>query len=206
MIKHAFLAYYFDFHGTLCDQLFWESMEAENRAKIDDFLFSRNKHLVKKWMKGQLSYLEISSIISEGTSIPKELIISTLKHDCRNMHFAPRLRSNILRLRETAKISLITGNMDCFSMFAMERLRLHELFDDVIVSADFGVLKTDLGGVLFEIAEARLGVPLSDSCLIDDDVKTGVSFSQLGGFYLRVRNPDDTLSYTDSLMKRNAEN
>ncbi|MEQ8543093.1 MAG: hypothetical protein RIB53_03715 [Roseitalea porphyridii] len=175
-------------------------MEKPKRDAVNRFLFVENQNYAKDWMRGQRNYSEIINLVSNGTGISEYEIRDSLIKDCRQMRIDHRIIGNIKAIRGMGRVVLITGNMDCFKLFTVNVLGLHDIFDDVMSSFDFGLLKTDRAGLLFEIAEARLGIPISDSCLIDDDVTTGMLFTQLGGHYIRVRNPEETARYTAGLI------
>ncbi|MFA6132015.1 MAG: HAD family hydrolase [Patescibacteria group bacterium] len=96
------------------------------------------------------------------------------------------LREAIYKLRSSAYVVLVTGNMDCFTRFTVPALKLDEVFDKIVVSSDLGYLKTEKDGESFLAALREFGVPIHDSFLIDDSLNTCNFFAGLGGRAIHV--------------------
>ena len=142
---------FIDWDGTLCWSRFWESLIKSNpkfAQGIDDF-FSSEKETINNWMRGKFNSEEINKIISQRIGLPNEIVWQTFVSDCQKMEIDKEAVSLIKRLREKYLVILVTGNMDCFTRFTVPALRLEEVFDSIVNSADIGYLKTDYNGKIF---------------------------------------------------------
>lgn len=79
------------------------------------------------------------------------------------------------------KIGIVTDNMDIFTQITIPNHQLETLFDIVINSADYGMLKKEDNGKLFDIALAALGENIENSLMIDDSESTIELYKQKGG-------------------------
>jgi FMN phosphatase YigB (HAD superfamily) len=197
MNPNLHLAYFIDFHGTICNDTFWGNVDLHDREVINEFLFKNNIDVVNDWMRGQIRYSDVINLISQETNYPRSFLLNKFVDSCQKMRIPDGIIENLRKLRKHSKLILITTNMDSFKIFTTASLQLYHVFDDVFNSSDFGLLKTDKAGMLFEIAQARHGLLSSSVCLIDDDPNVGNIFLQQGGGgYYRVR----SLKETESLL------
>ncbi len=197
---------FLDWEGTLCWSRFWESLrtgrarEFEWGQKIEEFLFSKDKTLINNWMRGRVNSEQINDFLSEKLQIKKEKLWEVFVNDCRKMQLDYQLRIKIKQLRTRAYVILMTGNMDCFTRYTVPALRLENLFDQIVNSSNVGYLKTERGGESFLEYLRTFNVPIVNTFLVDDSVKTCEFFNSLGGRSYIVRNgKNDTSQFLDDI-------
>lgn len=83
--------------------------------------------------------------------------------------------------RSGKKVGLVTDNMDVFTTITVPSHKLGKLFDVIINSADYGLLKKDDHGKLFEISLEMLKEKFENSLMIDDSEATIKLYEQKGG-------------------------
>ncbi len=79
------------------------------------------------------------------------------------------------------KIGIVTDNMDVFTEITVPNHHLNMLFNVIINSADYGMLKRDKDSKLFDIALTALGEKIENSLMIDDSKSTIELYKKKGG-------------------------
>ena len=195
---------FIDWDGTLCWSRFWESLLKSDLkfAEVVNNFFVSDKEIVIDWMKGKLKSEEINKIISEKTGLPLDMIWQTFISDCKKMEVYPEIVIFIKKLRKKYPVVLVTGNMDCFTRFTVPALKLNEMFDYIVNSADVGYLKTDHNGKTFIDCLKRFNIDdISSAYLLEDSLKTCTMFNQLGGTAFKINNKEDTLNCLKNLLE-----
>jgi len=189
----SYQAVLFDFDGVLCKGRFYEKTLLPDHPEVYGWIQRNvfgNKELVQKWMRGQVSSMDINGLIAENTGINHETLGELYRESIRKME----LDSEVKELAESLKLSgrkigLVTDNMDIFTEITVPNHRLNELFDIIVNSADHGVLKKEAEGKLFNIALTALGETIGNSLMIDDSEATIEFYRQKGGSGLIYKNP-----------------
>jgi FMN phosphatase YigB (HAD superfamily) len=194
---------FIDWDGTLCWSRFWESLlksDLKFAAVVNDFFVS-DKKIVIDWMRGKFKSEEINKIISEKTGLPLDMIWQTFVSDCKRMEVDPEIVILIKELRKKYSVILITGNMDCFTRFTVPALRLNEMFDYIVNSADVGYFKTDYNGKIFIDCLKQFNIDdISSAYLLEDSLKTCAMFNQLGGTAIKINDKKDTVNCLKNLL------
>jgi len=160
----------FDFDGVLCKGRFYgESLLCkypEVYGWIQENIF-RDKDLVGKWMRGTVNSDDINKIVSENTGMNFDVLEELYEESIRKM----KPEEGVLSLAELlknsgAKIGIVTDNMDVFSQITVRNHNLANIFDMIINSADYGILKRDDDGRLFDIALDGLEEKIEHSLMI----------------------------------------
>lgn len=191
---------FIDWDGTLCYDRFWKDLRDDTSPyreigkKIDEFLFVKNKRLVRGWMKGKYSSEEINTLLSKELDIPYKFLWESFVRGARNMRMNPEAGREIKELRKYAHVCLITGNMDSFSRFTVKSQRLSDYFDIIINSYERRRLKTEYRGREFKHIANSLGIDLKDTFLIEDSLKSCQTFKELGGTSFQVHDEMDTVN------------
>ncbi|MEK7071966.1 MAG: HAD family hydrolase [Patescibacteria group bacterium] len=175
----------FDFDGVLCKGRFYEKTLLPNHPEVYNWIqknIFRNKEMVHNWMRNQITSVEINELIAENTGIEYKLLNELYEESIRRME----LEKEIIYLSESLKLSgnkigIVTDNMDIFSKITVPNHQLDTLFDVIINSADYGLLKKDENGKLFDIALTFLGEKIENSLMIDDSEKTIELYQRKGG-------------------------
>jgi len=167
---------YIDFHGTLCQDIFWRSAEKPVQEKIRSFLFGPDRTLLDEWMLGKHSSESVNRMLAEHSSTDFETLWKVFEEDCKTMHVSPASLKKITQLRKHFKTILLTDNMDCFERFTIPAISLDRAFDQIIDSSKTGRFKKEaIPLLLADPATAK------DSFLIDDSRATCDLFEKHGG-------------------------
>jgi len=110
-----------------------------------------------------------------------------LLEDCRQAPVEPGMDKLLVAMRESAYVSVASDNMDCFAE-AMPLVFSGRLaIDDLIVSADVGVLKTEDPDKFFGPTLLKFGLGPNAAILIDDSSDTCEAFREWGGCAIYFR-------------------
>lgn len=162
-----------DFDGTLCHDRFWKSLEPLYKEKIQQYLFIKNKELVRDWMKGNYSSEEINKLLAEELNLKYQYLWNIFVSDCKNMVVSKFELEKIKSLSTTYYTILLTDNMDCFDRFTVPSLGLKRYFDEIISSHNLKKSKIDI------ISQYKEKIP--KSILIDNSPNVCKTFKELGG-------------------------
>lgn len=187
-----------DFHGTICHDPFWRSLDSDGFGRVQQTVFEADPFLVNDWMRGKYSSEQINELVAERTGLPYDRLWQTFVRDCKSMHIAPDLLTQITALRKAYSVILISDNMDCFDRFTVPALHLDTVFDGIVNSFSEGRLKTDGGGANFM---RHLTGEISDAVLIDDSNTTCWAFDRLGGNARHVTHETPAIKHLINLGK-----
>lgn len=177
----------FDFDGVLCHDRFYGERVKTQYPEVHDWIqeniFGDNDKLVKDWMRGKINAVKINQIIAEHTGINYEKLYKLFVESVRKMKVDERIIDVVQELKQDGRtLGIVTDNMDVFTEITASNHNLNELFDTIVNSADYGYLKKDENGKLFDIAMAAVGENnFSRTLLIDDSVSTIELYRQRGG-------------------------
>ena len=94
------------------------------------------------------------------------------------------------------KIAIATNNMDIFSSITMPYHKLNETFNVIVNSADYGLLKADQDGKIFDIVMKKIGInDFKSVLLIDDSLKVKLLFEAKGGNVFTYDNFKDFIEW-----------
>ncbi len=162
----------FDFDGVLCrDRFYTRTLFPEHKSVLDwiEVNIFGNTPLVEQWMRGEMSSEEINRIIAEACAIEFELLHEKFLESVRCMQLDIQVKKIVQRLKtQGVTVGLVTNNMDVFSDITVANHKLDKLFHVIVNSSDYGMLKKDDTGKLFDIALEKLGFDIQDSLVVDD--------------------------------------
>lgn len=107
----------------------------------------------------------------ENISEIEEDYLNTIEIDDNFYEIADFLKKDYL-------LALLSNDVSEWSQYLREKYRLNELFDEVVISGDHGILKPDIK--MFEHILKRLCVSASDCYFIDDREKNLKVAAQMG--------------------------
>ncbi len=175
----------FDFDGVLCHDKFYHSELKDSFPNIVDWIQREifgNRELVDSWMRGILKSNDINRVIATNCGIDFALLDKMFRNSVRRMLLDVDLLTLILELKKVGyPLCLVTDNMDIFSEITITNLRLNKIFDVIVNSADYGFLKKERGGALFDIALTQISCPIQETILIDDSLSTIEMYANKGG-------------------------
>lgn len=186
----------FDFDGVLCKDHFYTNLISQYPEVYDyiqDTIFWGSNDLCHRWMKNELTMQDINKYISENTDINYEILVDYFEQSIKEMKIDLRL-INLAKIfkKQGKKIAIVTNNMDVFSQITVPHNGFDILFDVVINSADYALLKQEQDGKLFDIALKQIWIPDFGSCLlIDDSAKVRTVFESRGGDTFAYSNFED---------------
>lgn len=125
---------------------------------------------------------DINKYISDQTHIDYETLATYFEQSIKEMQIDSRLLSLAKECKSQGKkIAIVSDNMDAFSLITVSHNGLDRLFDVVVNSADYGVLKQEQEGKLFDITLDQIWISDCASCLlIDDSAKARMAFEERG--------------------------
>jgi len=182
---NKFQAVLFDFDGVLCHDHFYDKTFLAERpevcAWVNTHIFN-DAELTRKWMRGQMSSIEINEFVADGTGIDFSVVQKKFEDSIRLM----RLDERVVQLAERLMLSgiktgIVTDNMDVFSSITVPDKNLDELFNVILNSSDHGLLKQDDNGKVFDVALEALDVKIENALHIDDSPKNIELFKNKGG-------------------------
>lgn len=176
----------FDFDGVLCHDHFYEPLLVKDvrvHTWIQDNIFlNKDKSMVFDWMKGRMSSQDVNRHIARQAGFDEEELCLLFEEGVWNMKIDQEMLSLARSLKDTGhKIGIVTDNMDIFSAITVPNYNLGKLFDIIINSADYGKLKNEEEGTLYEEALMAIGSSFEESFLIDDNVGSIKTFAKRGG-------------------------
>lgn len=179
-------AIFFDFDGVLCTDRFYTTLYPdfpEVLKFIDEAVFGGVNNYSDRWMRGELSHNEMNRIIADATGIScgklSELFVQSVKQMTVNpelIRFAISCRTKGIRT------AIVTDNMDIFNEITVPEKCLAEVFPVIVNSCDYGILKLEEDGRLFDITLEKAGLKsFKDVWLIDNSPQACAAFISKGG-------------------------
>jgi FMN phosphatase YigB (HAD superfamily) len=182
----AYKTIIFDFDGVLCRDYFYTNLKA-SYPEVSDFIntkiFVKGGDVSDKWMRGEFAADDVNKIISDNTGINFDELSNLFIESV----YAMKIDNRLLDLAKTVvlegkKVALVTNNMDVFNEITIKNYNLDKIFPVIVNSCDYGIMKHDENGRLFDIAMEKLGVLNYDGALlIDDSSKARTAFESKGG-------------------------
>ncbi len=159
-------------------------------------------------MEGRLSTEYILEQIKTGTGISKDFLQEELIKSCENMKFAfSGLDKLVLNLRRNGiKCVVATDNMDTFRKYTIPGMKLHDIFDDFLISCELGVLKFDIdkerGKILFfDTFLSKENKNYNQVILLDDHTDSGFYASK--GFQIfQIFEPQELKNFLNLIIKK----
>lgn len=189
----------FDFDGVLCKGRFYEKTLLPDYPEIYDWIqinIFGNKDLVQDWMRNRVHSIDINELIAKNTGIENEFLNQVYEESIRRMELEKEVRSMAESLKLSGKkIGIVTDNMDVFTKITIPNHRFDKSFDVVVNSADYGMLKKENGGKLFDTALTVLGEEIGNSLMIDDSEATIELYRQKGGDGFVYKSPAELKSF-----------
>ncbi len=185
---------------------FWSQLENKNHKYnnyypiIQDWLFKKNKNLIPKWMRGELTYEQVCKYLANDNNLNYGIVRSSLEESCKNMAFGStkiiELTQNIKK--QKIKVVIATDNMDTFRKFTIPSLSLNNIFDDFLISCELGILKYDTMNNQIPFFDSYLkknNLSYGDALLLDDSKDSSGVYHKLGFEIKLVKNSTDLLNY-----------
>lgn len=201
---------FFDWYETLSFSKMWGQLEIENPPlfdKIQYHIFKKNPQLTLEWMRGQTTFLNIIYLLLDH-GIPREITqIEFIRGMAATQFASPFFISALTSLKEKGyKIAIATDHFDIFGSYMYPYLKLDELFDGYICSAEEGYLKQDedkTGKHPFFLNYFRKHhLTYKDCILIDNSKKITDIYKNLGMETYHTPETKDVVSVIDHLKNR----
>jgi FMN phosphatase YigB (HAD superfamily) len=154
-----------------------------------------NKYLVKSWMTNEISYEEVSLILSNRLNIGKEYFNEILIQSIKDFEWNWELINLYQKYRQQGiKVIMTTDNMDVFSKIAIPYNNFNKYFDRIINSADIKLLKRENNYQFFgDISKEFKLNP--DEILIVDDNKTIIEETKKIGYKTYLYNIETCINF-----------
>jgi len=188
---------FLDFHGTICHDPFWRSLDSVSFRQVQHSLFEANASFVDDWMRGKYTAEEINELVAKWTGLAFDHLWQAFVQDCESMHVDPEILAEIQSLQNRYRVVLITDNMDSFDRFTVPALGLDAVFDVIVNSFNEGVLKNDRDGITF--TNQTKGKISKEDALVDDSTSCCKTFEDLGGTSFIVNDQNQTINHLKNL-------
>jgi FMN phosphatase YigB (HAD superfamily) len=179
-----------DWHGVLCDAVFWQSITRSDRHQrrrhLDDAVsgfFGKRFEDALGWMRGEIDAWSVVSMLGrwDDRRCKEDFLFRRLHEDCRRMRPRDDLLHALAGLPPLTLIVIATDNMDCFSASLPAIRALRGRFHAVLCSSDLGVLKAEDPSRFFGELLTQNGLTPDRALLIDDSALNCREFERFGG-------------------------
>ncbi|MBN2581989.1 MAG: hypothetical protein JXL80_02900 [Planctomycetes bacterium] len=189
----------FDFHLTLCSELFFTALGESAMAGVQQFLFGHDQALADRWMLGEATASQVAQYLSERIGLAASEIEAGLRQGCREFVLNEAVWGFARSAHAAGKrTALVTVNADVFSEEIAPSHGLDRVFDIIVNSADHGTTdKRRLWPVAFEALGDAIGY--AGSFLIEDGEQSPSQFIEAGGKAYQYR---DDAAFTAWIRER----
>ena len=193
-----------DWYGTLSDQFLWHSFkegspkERHVREEIMRLFFKKPNEIREAWQRGEMTSEALVDDIAKTLQEDHRLLWYRFEDDLKTTRFSDvGLLDALHALRTYACVVLATDSGDSFHGI-VERLRLREMFDDILTSADRGATKQDVRAFFANYQEP---FEHGHAFLIDDKSSVCDAFSRAGGSVFLVGRDGSTRQGLSEALK-----
>lgn len=199
MKKKQIKAIISDFDGVLCRDYFYHTLESKRPELyeiINTKLFRENKPLIKSWMRNELSSEDINKFLADLTSEPINLFSTELNSSVQNMKLNQKLVNFVKKAKKKGiRTAVLTDNMDVFRDVFVPTHQLDKIFEIIVSSHEYGILKGDDNGKLLDLTRELLGLEFENILILDDWPKIEeFAMQKNSNFYLYNRETEDNFS------------
>lgn len=203
---------FLDWYNTLSTSKFWGHWEDGSHShfkefdKIQSSFFGRVKPMIDPWMRGLYTSEEIVREIANDTDIPYELLFNELILSCQSMTFvSDELPQIINEMRKKGlKVVVATDNMDSFTRWTVDGMKLNLMFDGVLSSYHIKSLKKDFddrgNNLFFQDYLFENGIKPEESILFDDSEDKEDRIKKFGITYQRITSSEDFLFHLKTFI------
>jgi HAD superfamily hydrolase (TIGR01509 family) len=163
----------FDIAGVISPGALMGWVKAHNNDSNN--MLTRFREQSYKWDLGKIDEEEFKRIISEITGVPEEEIWGQI-YETSTPNF--ELVNLIKRLKNKYKIVLFSDNYAPYLLRQIDHQGVRELFDDILISSDYGVTKSDER--FFKIMLKEINHKPDEIIFVDDTLKNIQVAEQLG--------------------------
>lgn len=146
----------FDFFGVLCSEEHWQLLKSEVSTPGKFGELARSVHL------GEMSWQKFVEKVAAETGQTPDKVQELYASEKINLPLA----SYIEKLHQRYKTALLSNASGGFLKPLLKRSGLANLFDEIIISSEVGIIKPDPR--IYEYAVERLGVSVSQTVFVDD--------------------------------------
>lgn len=177
----------FDFHNTLSNSLFYiglaeEHPEISKALSKDIFANKENAEILKQWMKGSCTYKEFHEKVAKKINCDPKILDKYLENGIKKMSLNEDLVKFAKKIKtKGVKVVVFTDNMDPFNEMVVPHFQLNEIFDNIISSWDYRILKDENNGEFIDIILKEMGIEIEKTLLIDDSTSIYEIIKNKGG-------------------------
>jgi len=194
---------FIDWYITLSHSHYWEHLRTTDPESFTLFSgwLTSNMDEFSVWMRGHHTTSRIAEMIAIETNRPAKFVQSELEISCYDLKVdIPDIIHELQRLRASGcRVVLATDNIIDFSNITIDSQNLRNVFDDILNSAELGVLKSDVGGGFFDSYLSANNQTATECMLIDDSLAVSEGIEGTGLEQRRVRDSAETLALLRTL-------
>ena len=176
----------FDFFGVICSEVapmwFGEYFNEEESKKLKDFYF-------KSFDLGQTKEEDLMNDLASIANTTSDQVNIEFQ---RLIKIDPKVVKLIKKLKLTHKIALCSNGGSNFVRKIIEDNKLADLFDVIIISGEYGIIKPDIK--IYEIVLEKLSLKPEDCIFIDDNNANVKIAEQIGMKGITYSSIQDILS------------
>lgn len=142
----------------------------ELMKNIENLLFKSGGSITKCWMKGEISYKDLNSLMANKFSSDFEYLNQHLVESVKKMILNSKLIDfyQTLRQKYQIRVCIMSDNMDVFSEVSVPNFKLTEKFDKIFNSSELRQMKKDNDWDLPKSIAREFGLEHNEILVIDD--------------------------------------
>ncbi|MEN6555969.1 MAG: HAD family phosphatase [Anaerolineaceae bacterium] len=193
----------FDFGGVILryldPQWLRENMPygAEIQEAIYEYLVS---DVLWEVMRGRLKEMDFWTRKARDKGIPVQAVQSYLQAQNARAQLDQQVLHHMARLKGRYRLGILSNASDTTRALLEREYRLHELVDDIVISAEEGLVKPE--PEIYLLAAQRLGTQ-PERCVFVDDLPENIQTAEkLGMLGVLFKDTANSLARLDALLKQ----
>lgn len=171
----------FDFGGVILRYLDpnWLRANMPFGAQIQEAVYEYlESDVLWEVMRGSLKELDFWTAKAHEKGIPLAAVEQYLQVQTAQAQLDQQVLAHMARLKGAYKLGILSNAGDTTRALLEDKYRLHELVDDIVISAEEGLVKPE--PEIYHLAAQRLGTQ-PESCVFVDDLPENIQTAETLG-------------------------
>lgn len=194
---------FIDFYQTLTTDSYWDDLDGNTQQNVERYLKIENRELFFRWMRGYYSDKEVHKILAKELGYQRNTLWSGFITGCKSVSVDEKACLALRNLSPSTNLVLATDNFGCFNKYVIPNTDITDVFDHVYNSFNYGGIKTDNNGEMFQDIANDINCPIESAILLDDQAAVCETFRSLGGSAIQIaelsQTADEISKLTDGL-------
>ncbi|MGV8171351.1 MAG: HAD family hydrolase [Candidatus Woesearchaeota archaeon] len=198
----------FDLQGTLVENGVFPSpmKQAKYILRIDAPFSDFVMRFERAFMIKQHSSLKeaFGMVCEEFHVMPKDFVLEKLIGLWNKNKLLSKLYPDTLPAIQKLKekyVLILVANIDCFSREMVEKHKLGEYFNEMVLSCDAGMLKSDKG--FYNTILNKLGLDTDDVVIVGDSIESDMETARNAGIKGILLDRNDRREYSNKILSLN---